>query len=85
MTYNHDGCSFDLDLPIQCDDEYWLNEDEPENAFKQPVGVPSQVSYFVWNIKLSNFLAMTIRKIVRVFTAFQNFFMTLCTVCDREV
>lgn len=59
-------CSFDLDLPIECDDEYWV-ANEPEQAFKQPAGVPSRISYFNWMIKLSNIRAMVIRRIVRLF------------------
>ena len=43
--------SFDVELPLECDDEYWENPD-PELAFKQPPGVPSTVSFFVHIIKL---------------------------------
>ncbi|KAF8998967.1 fungal-specific transcription factor domain-containing protein [Cyathus striatus] len=32
--------NFDLDMPIECDDEYWENPN-PEYRFKQPEGVPS--------------------------------------------
>lgn len=38
-------CSLDLELPIDCDDEYWENPN-PDLAFKQPAGVPSRVSCF---------------------------------------
>lgn len=58
--------SFDLDLPIECDDEYWEAED-PENSFKQPSGLPSYISYFVWMVKLDSIRAMVIRRIVRRF------------------
>ncbi|KAF5372207.1 hypothetical protein D9758_005086 [Tetrapyrgos nigripes] len=37
---------FDLGPLIECDDEYWETED-PEQAFKQPEGKPSVISY--WN------------------------------------
>ncbi|KAJ2935650.1 hypothetical protein H1R20_g1444, partial [Candolleomyces eurysporus] len=42
---------FDVDLPIECDDEYWENAD-PEKAFKQPPGMPSKVSYFCALLRL---------------------------------
>ncbi|KAF5372152.1 hypothetical protein D9758_005104 [Tetrapyrgos nigripes] len=37
---------FDLGPLIECDDEYWETED-PQQAFKQPEGKPSLISY--WN------------------------------------
>ncbi|KAM5544144.1 hypothetical protein V8D89_002193 [Ganoderma adspersum] len=37
---------FDLVLPSECDDEYWLTP-EGEPLFKQPAGEPSKVSGFV--------------------------------------
>ncbi|KAG7096472.1 hypothetical protein E1B28_003904 [Marasmius oreades] len=42
---------FDVDLPVECDDEYWENPD-PEKAFVQPVGKPSVVSFFVALLRL---------------------------------
>ncbi|KAJ2915986.1 hypothetical protein MD484_g4433, partial [Candolleomyces efflorescens] len=42
---------FDVDLPIECDDEYWEDPD-PEKAFKQPPGKPSKVSYFCALLRL---------------------------------
>jgi hypothetical protein len=43
--------SFDVDLPIECDGEYWENPD-PELAFKQPAGIPSKVTFFCFVVKL---------------------------------
>ncbi|KAI0052327.1 hypothetical protein FA95DRAFT_1553663 [Auriscalpium vulgare] len=37
--------NYDVELPADCDDEYWENED-PTLAFKQPAGKPSQTSFF---------------------------------------
>lgn len=54
---------FDLELPVECDDEYWLAEDS-EDPFKQPAGQPSNISYFVAIIQLTNVLALVLRKIV---------------------
>jgi len=57
------GPSFDLDLPAECDDEYWSPPD-PKNAFKQPPGKPSKLSYFIAYLKLSQILAFALRTIV---------------------
>ena len=55
--------SFDLDLPAECDDEYWSPSD-PKEAFKQPPGKPSKMSYFIAYLKLSQILAFALRTIV---------------------
>ncbi|KAG9308124.1 hypothetical protein JVU11DRAFT_12476 [Chiua virens] len=56
---------FDLDYPIECDDEYWEHPD-PEQAFKQPPDKPSTVSYFVSFIKLNNILSFAHRTIYSI-------------------
>ncbi|VDC03048.1 unnamed protein product [Peniophora sp. CBMAI 1063] len=43
--------SFDVEFPLDCDDEYWCNSDS-EKAFKQPEGKPSDVAFFIAWIKL---------------------------------
>ncbi|KAF8970798.1 fungal-specific transcription factor domain-containing protein [Flammula alnicola] len=53
---------FDLDLPVDCDDEYWENPD-PEKCFKQPSNKPSSISYFILYIKLHQILAFSLRTI----------------------
>lgn len=55
--------SFDLDLPIECDDEYWESSN-PEECFKQPVGQPSTIEFFNRYLSLTDILAYTIRTIV---------------------
>lgn len=61
----HDSfASFDVDLPMEIDDEYWENERDPDQAFKQPAGKPSALSYFVSLIKLIQILAVALRTIV---------------------
>lgn len=35
---------YDVDYPVECDDEYWINDD-PELAFKQPEGKPAVMSF----------------------------------------
>ncbi|KAJ7163614.1 fungal-specific transcription factor domain-containing protein [Mycena crocata] len=51
---------FDLDLPIECDDIYWLTPD-PEKAFQQPAGVPSLLAYLNCYIKLLDILGFAQR------------------------
>jgi len=55
--------SFDLDLPIDCDDEYWEHPD-PEKCWKQPIGKPSLVAAFLCFLKLYQVLSLSLRTIV---------------------
>lgn len=56
--------SIDVELPIVCDDEYWINPD-PNLAFKQPEGKPSTVAYFNCALRLAQIHAFALRTIVR--------------------
>ncbi|KAI0720409.1 hypothetical protein C8Q72DRAFT_862307 [Fomitopsis betulina] len=56
---------FDLDLPVECDDEYWENDD-PELAFKQPPGKPSLVTFFNCFLRLNQILAFALRTIYSI-------------------
>ncbi|KAF7328953.1 Fungal-trans domain-containing protein [Mycena venus] len=56
---------YDLDYPIECDDEYWETAD-PGTAFKQPPGRPSVVSYFVAYLKLIEIMGMAQKTIYLV-------------------
>jgi hypothetical protein len=56
--------SFDVDLPLECDDEYWEHPN-PDMAFKQPPGKPSVIAYFNSYLKLNQVLAFSLRTIVR--------------------
>ncbi|KIY62789.1 hypothetical protein CYLTODRAFT_383181 [Cylindrobasidium torrendii FP15055 ss-10] len=47
LTYE----DFDIDYPVDCDDEYWDHPDEFQN-FQQPVGKPSRMGYFISLCKL---------------------------------
>jgi hypothetical protein len=60
---DHLAFSFDVDLPTDCDDEYWENDD-PNLAFKQPPGKPSKVAFFISLIKQQEILALALRTIV---------------------
>ncbi|KAJ7506045.1 fungal-specific transcription factor domain-containing protein [Mycena galericulata] len=50
----------DIELPTECDDEYWESED-PELRFRQPPGKPSRVTFFVVLLRLSNIFAFSLR------------------------
>ncbi|KAH9485168.1 putative transcriptional regulatory protein [Psilocybe cubensis] len=52
--------AFDVEYPIDCDDEYWETED-PEQAFKQPTGKPSMITGFICFIKLCEILGFALR------------------------
>ncbi|KAL0070197.1 Gypsy retrotransposon integrase-like protein 1 [Marasmius tenuissimus] len=56
---------YDLDLPTECDDEYWDHPD-PDQAWRQPPGKPSTVSFFVSLLKLVKILALALRTIYSI-------------------
>jgi len=68
---------FDLDLPLECDDEYWIHSD-PKLAFKQPLGKPSVITFFNCFLRLNQILAFALRTIVsRIRGSFQEHSSTL--------
>ncbi|KAF7351239.1 Zn(2)-C6 fungal-type domain-containing protein [Mycena sanguinolenta] len=50
----------DADLPIECDDEFWENDD-PALAFVQPAGKPSRTTFFNCYLRLNNVLAFGLK------------------------
>ncbi|ESK86699.1 hypothetical protein Moror_10946 [Moniliophthora roreri MCA 2997] len=56
---------FDVEMPLECDDEYWETED-PEQAFKQPPGKPSILSFFVTFLKLIDIIGFAQRTLYSV-------------------
>ncbi|PBK95211.1 hypothetical protein ARMGADRAFT_1011085 [Armillaria gallica] len=50
----------DVELPVECDDQYWICAN-PEEAFKQPAGQPSNISYFNTSLRLSHLLQLCLR------------------------
>ncbi|RPD72366.1 hypothetical protein L226DRAFT_546928 [Lentinus tigrinus ALCF2SS1-7] len=56
---------FDIDLPTECDDEYWTASD-PELAFKQPPGKPSKITFFNCYVRLHQILAFAMRTIYSI-------------------
>ncbi|KAF8625882.1 hypothetical protein AX15_005149 [Amanita polypyramis BW_CC] len=56
---------FDVDYPLEVDDEYWEHPD-PEQRFKQPPGKSSLITAFNLYLKLSQLLAFTLRTIYAI-------------------
>ncbi|TCD69092.1 hypothetical protein EIP91_008734 [Steccherinum ochraceum] len=65
---------FDVELPVECDDEYWELSDhsDPEKAhvkmvaFKQPPGKPSKITYFNCFLRLNQILAFALRTVYSI-------------------
>ena len=55
--------SFDLDLPADCDDEYWTVTDG-RIPFKQPAGIPSTIAFFNLSHRLNQIASFAMRTIV---------------------
>ena len=55
--------SFDLELPSECDDEYWVINNNTLK-FKQPPGKPSKVAFFNCLQRLNQIQAFALRTIV---------------------
>ncbi|KAJ7680543.1 fungal-specific transcription factor domain-containing protein [Mycena polygramma] len=53
---------YDVELPLEVDDEYWDHPD-PEQAFRQPAGKPSLLTYFICHIRLCEILGSTLRRL----------------------
>ncbi|KAE9399356.1 hypothetical protein BT96DRAFT_690864 [Gymnopus androsaceus JB14] len=56
---------FDVDLPFECDEEYWEHT-EPELAFQQPPGKPSTMSYWICFLKLMTIMGSVLRTIYAI-------------------
>ncbi|KAJ7872850.1 fungal-specific transcription factor domain-containing protein [Mycena olivaceomarginata] len=54
---------FDLDLPLQVDDEYW---DHPTHPFQQPAGKPSVIAAFNRLIHLNHILAYSLKTLYSI-------------------
>lgn len=66
VYYSHETStsSFDIDLPVECDDEYWIKDDQ-DLTFNQPSGKPSTITMFNCVLHLSRILAEAYHMIVR--------------------
>ncbi|TFK44759.1 fungal-specific transcription factor domain-containing protein [Crucibulum laeve] len=56
---------FDMELPLEVDDEYWETED-PQLAFRQPSGLPSLICSFNLFIKLTQIIAFTMKTVYAI-------------------
>ncbi|KAJ6587807.1 fungal-specific transcription factor domain-containing protein [Mycena sp. CBHHK59/15] len=53
---------YDVEMPLEIDDEF-LEHPDAEEAFKQPLGNPSLLTYFTFHIRLSEILGATLRRL----------------------
>ncbi|KAJ7661670.1 fungal-specific transcription factor domain-containing protein [Mycena rosella] len=56
---------YDIDYPVECDDEYWEHPD-PQKRFQQPEDKPSVYAYLVSYLKLMGILGMAQKTIYSV-------------------
>ncbi|KAJ2936610.1 hypothetical protein H1R20_g483, partial [Candolleomyces eurysporus] len=56
---------FDIEMPMECDDEYWEHPD-PEQRWRQPPGKPSLITAFNLYLKLNQVLAFSLRTIYSI-------------------
>ncbi|KAF9051141.1 hypothetical protein BDZ89DRAFT_526471 [Hymenopellis radicata] len=57
---------FDLELPVDCDDEYWIIAPNGEVTFQQPPDKPSSIVFFNQHLKLVEILAFVLRTIYSI-------------------
>ncbi|KAK0204125.1 fungal-specific transcription factor domain-containing protein [Desarmillaria ectypa] len=57
---------FDLELPVECDDEYWDISPDGEVHFCQPADKPSKISYFNAQIRLSGIMSAVMRNLYSI-------------------
>ena len=65
ILFIHLGYSIDINLPTECDDEYWTTPDG-EPLFKQPPDKPSKIASFNCHIRLNQIMTLAHRTIVGV-------------------
>ncbi|KAF8315963.1 fungal-specific transcription factor domain-containing protein [Amanita rubescens] len=52
---------FDIELPVECDDDYWEIDERSHVAFNQPSGKPSRVTAFIAHLRLTEILVYSMR------------------------
>ncbi|KAK0472509.1 hypothetical protein IW261DRAFT_1507800 [Armillaria novae-zelandiae] len=57
---------FDVELPVECDDEYWDIRSDGEVRFCQPGNKPSKISYFNAQIRLSEIMSAVVRDLYSI-------------------
>jgi hypothetical protein len=58
-----DSFSFDVDYPLDVDDEYW-DTGNPQTDFKQPAGKPSKIAMYISLLSLERIVASAIMNVV---------------------
>ena len=61
--------SLDIDVIVECDDEYWLDADG-QPLFEQPPGLPCKVSVYNYVLRLHRILAYASRTVVSAYRYF---------------
>ncbi|KAI0081014.1 hypothetical protein K474DRAFT_1672279 [Panus rudis PR-1116 ss-1] len=56
---------YDLELPVECDDDYWIISENGVN-FEQPPDRPSQITYFNCFMRLNQILTIALRTIYSI-------------------
>ena len=54
-------CSYDAELPVECDDEYMTEDAEGVAQFRQPSHIPSMMVYLKYHVKLLDILSLALR------------------------
>ncbi|KAK0184811.1 fungal-specific transcription factor domain-containing protein, partial [Armillaria mellea] len=57
---------FDVELPVECDDEYWDIRSDGEVRFCHPGNKPSKISYFNAQIGLSGIMSVIVRNLYSI-------------------
>ncbi|KAK0204277.1 fungal-specific transcription factor domain-containing protein [Desarmillaria ectypa] len=57
---------FDLEPPIECDDEYWDIAPDGKVHFNQPTGKPSKISNFSASIRLAEIMSFAVRTLYSI-------------------
>ncbi|KAK0432790.1 fungal-specific transcription factor domain-containing protein [Armillaria borealis] len=57
---------FDVELLVECDDEYWDIRSDGEVRFCQPGNKPSKISYFNAQIRLSGIMSVVVRNLYSI-------------------
>lgn len=81
-AYSDLSPSFDIEMPIECDDEYWEDPD-PDQRWRQPPGKPSLITAFNLYLKLNQVLAFSLRTIVGRFSASSKYLLTMIPVLHQ--
>ncbi|KAF8997064.1 fungal-specific transcription factor domain-containing protein [Cyathus striatus] len=60
---------FDIDMPVECDDEYWEHPDQ-KKRFRQPKDIPSTLTAFNLHLRLYKIMAYSMNTIYSIKTKF---------------